>query len=41
MEQKGMIKQEKPIVITELGMQFYNDYSKVSNLIDEITVRLS
>jgi predicted transcriptional regulator len=41
MDQKGMIKREKSLVLTEVGMQFYNDYSNVSNLIDEITERLS
>lgn len=41
MDQKGIIKTGKQIEVTETGMQFYNDYSRVNNLINEITQRLS
>ncbi len=41
MDQKGIIKKGKKIEVTDIGMQFYNDYSRVNNLINEITQRLS
>ena len=38
MEQKGMIiRTGKQTERTDIGMQFYNDYSRVNNLINEIT----
>ena len=38
MEQKGMIiRTGKQTEMTDIGMQFYNDYSRVNNLINEIT----
>lgn len=40
MDQKGIIKRGKQIKVTETGMQFYNDYSRVNDLINEITQRL-
>jgi predicted transcriptional regulator len=41
MDQKGIIRKGKQIEVTDIGMQFYNDYSRVNNLINEITQRLS
>lgn len=41
MNQKGIIKKGKQIEVTETGMQFYNDYSRVNDLINEITQRLA
>ena len=41
MTEKGLIKTENEIDTTELGIKFYNDYSNVSDLIHEITQRLT
>ena len=41
MSEKGLIKMEKEIDTTELGTKFYNDYSNVNDLINEITQRLT
>ena len=41
MTQKGLIKMENEIDTTELGTKFYNDYSNVNDLINEITQRLT
>ena len=41
MTEKGLIKMEKEIDTTELGIKFYNDYSNVNDLINEITQRLA
>ena len=41
MGQKGIIKKEKEVEVTDIGLQFYNDYSRVNNLINEITQRLT
>ena len=41
MEQKGIIKKGKPIVLTEKGAQFCQNYAKINELINEITDRLS
>ena len=41
MDQKGIIKKGKQIEVTDIGIQFYDDYSRVNNLINEITQRLS
>ena len=41
MTEKGLIKMEKEIDTTELGIKFYNDYSNVNDLIHEITQRLT
>ena len=42
MEQKGMIiRTGKQTEMTDIGMQFYNDYSRVNNLINEITQGLT
>ena len=41
MSEKGLIKLENEIDTTELGVKFYQDYSAVNDLIDEITQRLS
>ena len=40
MDQKGIITKGEQIDVTELGMQFYNDYSRINNLINEITQKL-
>ena len=40
MDQKGIITKGERIDVTELGMQFYNDYSRINNLINEITQKL-
>ena len=41
MNQKGIIKMENNIDITELGSKFYHDYSNVNDLINQITQRLA
>ena len=41
MSEKGLIKLENNIDTTDLGLKFYQDYSAVNDLIDEITQRLS
>ena len=41
MTEKGLIKMEEKIDNTELGTKFYNDYSNVNDLINEITQRLT
>ena len=40
MNQKGLIQLESLIDITDLGLKFYEDYSNVNHLINEITQRL-
>jgi len=41
MSDKGLIKMDDKIDITELGQKFHTDYSDVNNLIIKITQRLS
>ena len=41
MSEKGLIKLENNIDTTDMGLKFYQDYSAVNDLIDEITQRLS
>ncbi|MDC0210003.1 hypothetical protein OAJ66_02200 [Nitrosopumilus sp.] len=41
MSEKGLIKLENNIDTTNMGLKFYQDYSAVNDLIDEITQRLS
>ena len=41
MSDKGLIKMDDKIDITELGQKFHKDYSDVNNLIIKITQRLS
>jgi predicted transcriptional regulator len=41
MSDKGLIKMDDKIDITELGQKFHTDYSNVNNLIIKITQRLS
>jgi len=41
MDQRGIIKKGNQIEMTEIGIQFYNDYSRVNDLINEITQRLA
>ena len=40
MDKKGIIKAENPITITEEGRNFHKNYSKVVELINEITNRM-
>ena len=37
MEKKGIIQKEKSISVTEKGMQFHKDYSRINELINELT----
>ena len=41
MEQKDLIQTSLDIEITQRGQKFFNDYSRVNNLIEEITNRLA
>ena len=41
MSEKGLIKLENNIDTTDMGLKFYQDYSAVNDLIDEITQRLT
>jgi predicted transcriptional regulator len=41
MEKKGIVEKGKPITLTNKGNRFYQDYSKINELINEITDRLS
>ena len=41
MSEKGLVKLENNIDTTDMGLKFYQDYSAVNDLIDEITQRLS
>ena len=41
MSEKGLIKLENNIDTTDMGLKFYQDYTAVNDLIDEITQRLS
>jgi predicted transcriptional regulator len=41
MHEKGLINNTEKIEVTELGSKFFQDYSKVSNMIEEITQRIS
>jgi len=36
MEKKGMVKKDDSIQITEVGMQFHNDYTRINDLIREL-----
>ena len=36
MAKKGIIENEKSITVTEKGMQFHKDYSRINELINEI-----
>ena len=36
MEKKGMIEKEKSITVTERGMDFHKDYSRINELINEM-----
>ena len=37
MEKKEIIQKERSISVTEKGMQFHNDYSRINELINELT----
>ena len=36
MEKRGMVEKEKSIAITERGMEFHKDYSRINELINEM-----
>ena len=36
MEKRGMIEKEKSIIVTERGMEFHKDYSRINDLINEM-----
>jgi len=36
MEKRGMIEKEKSITVTEKGMEFHKDYSRINDLINEM-----
>ena len=36
MEKKEIIQKEKSIAVTEKGMQFHKDYSRINDLINEL-----
>ena len=36
MEEKEIIQKEKSISVTEKGMQFHKDYSRINDLINEL-----
>ena len=36
MEKRGMVEKEKSIAITEKGMEFHKDYSRINELINEM-----
>jgi len=36
MEKRGIIEKEKSIIITERGMEFHKDYSRINELINEM-----
>jgi len=36
MEKRGMVEKEKSIAITEKGMEFHKDYSRINDLINEM-----
>ena len=40
MEKKGIIQKEKSISVTEKGMQFHKDYSRINELINELNQKL-
>ena len=40
MEKKEIIQKEKSISVTEKGMQFHKDYSRINDLINELTKKL-
>ena len=41
MNEKGLIKIENEISVTESGIKFHQDYSNVNDLINQITLRLN
>ena len=36
MEKRGMVEREKSIAITEKGMEFHKDYSRINELMNEM-----
>jgi len=36
MEKRGMMEKEKSIIVTERGMEFHKDYSRINDLINEM-----
>ena len=41
MEKKGTIQKEKSISVTEKGMQFHKDYSRINELINKLNQKLT
>ena len=41
MEKKGIIQKEKSISVTEKGMQFHKDYSRINELINKLNQKLT
>ena len=41
MQEKNLLKNSKDLEITELGNRFFDDYTRVNSMINEITERLS
>ena len=40
MQEKGLLKNSENLKLTESGNRFFTDYSRINNMIDEITERL-
>ena len=40
MEKRGMVEREKSIAITEKGMEFHKDYSRINELINEMNEKI-
>jgi len=40
MEKRGMVEKEKSIAITEKGMEFHKDYSRINELINEMNEKI-
>jgi len=40
MEKRGMVEKEKSIAITEKGIEFHKDYSRINELINEMNEKI-
>jgi len=40
MEKRGMIEKEKSITVTERGLEFHKDYSRINELINEMNEKI-
>ena len=40
MEKRGMVEKEKSIAITERGIEFHKDYSRINELINEMNEKI-